>query len=90
MTTNPKTEELKNIFLNVTNSDGIITEKQKNHNGKFIGDEKDVRPTTTEICPECNNDSAFYELKQIRSADESETRFFTCTECGKNWREDDH
>ncbi|MFW5949411.1 MAG: transcription factor S, partial [Halolamina sp.] len=22
--------------------------------------------------------------------DESETRFFTCTECGHKWREDDH
>jgi DNA-directed RNA polymerase subunit M len=29
-------------------------------------------------------------MKQIRAADESETRFFTCTECGHKWREDDH
>ncbi|HID27364.1 MAG TPA: transcription factor S, partial [Methanosarcinales archaeon] len=26
---------------------------------------------------------------QLRSADESETRFFRCTECGKTWREYD-
>ncbi|WP_394348767.1 hypothetical protein [Haloferax volcanii] len=26
----------------------------------------------------------------MRSADESETRFFTCVECDHKWREDDH
>ena len=53
------------------------------------GDEA-MGPTTNERCPECDNDRAFYEMKQIRAADESETRFFTCTECGHKWREDDH
>jgi len=40
--------------------------------------------------PQCDNDQAFWEMKQIRSADESETRFLTCTECEHKWREDDH
>jgi len=47
-------------------------------------------PTTNARCPECGNDRAFWEMKQIRAADESETRFFTCTECEHKWREDDH
>ncbi|MCU4719351.1 transcription factor S [Halapricum hydrolyticum] len=51
---------------------------------------EDMGPTTEAQCPECDNDRAFWEMKQIRSADESETRFFTCTECGHKWREDDH
>ena len=42
-------------------------------------DPGDMGPTTRERCPECGNERAFYEMKQIRSADESETRFFTCT-----------
>lgn len=54
-----------------------------------VGDEA-LGPTTEIRCPECGNDRAAYEMKQIRSADESETRFFTCTECGYKWREDDH
>jgi DNA-directed RNA polymerase subunit M len=29
-------------------------------------------------------------MQQIRAADESETRFFICTECEHKWREDDH
>ncbi|MFB6129988.1 MAG: transcription factor S [Salinigranum sp.] len=51
---------------------------------------EDMGPTTSIRCPKCGNDRAFWEMKQIRSADESETRFFTCTECGHKWREDDH
>jgi DNA-directed RNA polymerase subunit M len=53
-------------------------------------DDEDIGPTTDARCPECGNDRARYEMKQIRAADESETRFFTCTECGHKWREDDH
>ena len=54
---------------------------------KMLGEDIDVRPTTTEVCPECGNDKAYYELKQTRSADEAPTRFFTCTECKHSWRE---
>ena len=47
-------------------------------------------PTTTTTCPSCGNDEAYWYLQQIRSADESETRFFVCTACEHRWREDDH
>jgi DNA-directed RNA polymerase subunit M len=50
----------------------------------------EARPTTTEQCPECDNDEAYWYMQQIRAADESETRFFVCTECEHKWREDDH
>lgn len=53
-------------------------------------DDAEIGPTTRIRCPECGNDRARYEMKQIRAADESETRFFTCTSCGHRWREDDH
>lgn len=53
-------------------------------------DAEDMGPTTSAHCSECGNDRAFWEMKQIRAADESETRFFTCTECEHKWREDDH
>lgn len=56
---------------------------------KMLGEDVDVRPTTTETCPECGNDKAYYEIKQTRSADEAPTRFFTCTECKHTWREYD-
>ena len=47
-------------------------------------------PTTSAHCPKCDNDRAHWYMQQIRSADESETRFFVCTECRHKWREDDH
>lgn len=46
-------------------------------------------PTTKAHCPECGNDTAYWWLRQLRSADESETRFFRCTKCGYTWREYD-
>lgn len=52
--------------------------------------EEDARPTTTVTCPNCGNDTAYWYMQQIRSADESETRFLVCTECEHKWREDDH
>jgi len=52
--------------------------------------EDQARPTTTEQCPECDNDEAYWYMQQIRAADESETRFFVCTACDHKWREDDH
>ncbi|WP_255150735.1 RPA12/RPB9/RPC11 RNA polymerase family protein [Halorarius halobius] len=55
-------------------------------------DDAEVGPTTKQQCPQpdCDGERARYEMKQIRAADESETRFFTCVECGHKWREDDH
>jgi DNA-directed RNA polymerase subunit M len=54
-------------------------------------DDSEIGPTVEQKCPECDEvRTVRYEMKQIRSADESETRFFTCTVCGHKWREDDH
>jgi DNA-directed RNA polymerase subunit M len=50
-------------------------------------DEKLGLPTINVRCPECGNNEAYWWLRQLRSADESEVRFFRCTKCGKTWRE---
>jgi len=46
-------------------------------------------PTTNSRCPECGNNIAYWWLRQLRSADESEVRFFRCTKCSNTWREYD-
>ena len=53
------------------------------------GDIDEGLPTTTARCPECNHNVAYWWLRQLRSADESETRFFKCTKCNATWREYD-
>ena len=56
---------------------------------KVVEDIDKFKPSTDSICPKCGNKRAYYEIKQTRSADEAETRFFTCTECKYTWREYD-
>jgi len=46
-------------------------------------------PTIAIRCPKCDNNTAFWWLRQLRAADESEVRFFRCTECGHTWRQYD-
>ena len=58
----------------------------ENEGVKNLGEDIDVGPMTTEVCPECGNDKATYKLLQTRSADEAPTRIFTCTKCKHTWR----
>jgi DNA-directed RNA polymerase subunit M len=44
------------------------------------------KPTAEVDCEACENDRAWYTIKQTGSADEPPTRFFKCTECGHRWR----
>ncbi len=53
--------------------------------------EKDtsVWPVISADCPNCGNQEAYFWSAQMRSGDESETRFFRCTKCKHTWREYD-
>lgn len=46
-------------------------------------------PTIHVRCPECGHNTAEWWLRQLRSADESEVRFFRCRKCKHTWREYD-
>ncbi|MBJ29199.1 MAG: hypothetical protein CMB61_03975 [Euryarchaeota archaeon] len=39
------------------------------------------------LCPKCDGDRAYVELRQTRSSDEPETKICTCDDCGHRWRE---
>jgi len=57
----------------------------------FFDEEGEVatKPTTAIKCPECGHNLAFWWMRQLRSADESEVRFFRCVACSHTWREYD-
>lgn len=53
-----------------------------------IKEEKIAEPLDSDaVCPKCEHRGAYYLLKQTRSADEPETKFYTCQKCGHRWRE---
>jgi len=51
-------------------------------------DKTNVLPKTKVRCPKCDNNEAYWILRQMRGSDEPESRFYTCTKCGHKWRED--
>jgi DNA-directed RNA polymerase subunit M len=53
------------------------------------GEKVRTLPTIQIRCPKCENNLAFWWLRQLRAADESEVRFFRCTECSHTWRQYD-
>jgi DNA-directed RNA polymerase subunit M len=66
-------------------------DKRKEKEIVIVEDTEAMRtlPTIDCKCPKCGNGEAFWWLRQLRAADESEVRFFRCTKCGKTWREYD-
>lgn len=38
-------------------------------------------PVVERRCPQCQNDQMSYATLQLRSADEGQTVFYTCTKC---------
>ncbi|BDC36158.1 MAG: transcription factor S [Candidatus Methanoliparum thermophilum] len=71
-----------------TTDNMIIKEKKKDDNITILEEQSEgILPVIEVKCPECGNNKAYWWLRQLRSADESEVRFFRCTKCGKTWRE---
>jgi len=71
----------------------MTREKKCTENEITIVDDEDTNiktlPTIQIKCPKCENNLAFWWLRQLRAADESEVRFFRCTECDHTWRQYD-
>ncbi|MEM0352974.1 MAG: transcription factor S [Archaeoglobaceae archaeon] len=65
----------------------IKSEMNKEEIPVIEGERVQTLPTTKAICPACGNNEAYWWMRQLRAADESEVRFFRCTKCGKTWRE---
>jgi transcription factor S len=74
-------------------TDKMSKSKQRTENEIMIVDDEDedikTMPTIAIKCPKCGNNLAIWWLRQLRAADESEVRFFRCTECDHTWRQYD-
>ena len=46
-----------------------------------------THPVVEIKCSECKNGEAYFWTLQTRSSDESETKFYRCTECEHTWRD---
>lgn len=47
-----------------------------------------IKNTVGIKCKVCGSDNVYVESKQVRSADEAMTKFYTCLNCGNKWRFD--
>lgn len=67
----------------------IVVSKQEKKEVTLIEDKEKgkVLPKTKIKCPKCENNEAYWILRQMRGSDEPESRFYTCTKCGHKWRE---
>jgi len=67
----------------------IVKTKQKNKDVTIIENaDENILPKTKIKCPKCENNEAFWIMRQMRGSDEPESRFYTCTKCKYKWRED--
>ncbi len=75
----------------ISKNDSYKTTRSGSKKKELLIIEEDMKtlPTTRAECPTCKNMEAEWWLRQTRSADESETRFFRCTKCKFTWREYD-
>lgn len=57
--------------------------------GVSVVDEKSLNtyPVVQIKCPNCKHKEAYFWTMQTRAADESETKFYKCTQCEHTWRE---
>lgn len=53
-----------------------------------IEKEVNVLPICDHLCVKCGNNKAYYEIKQMRSADEPPSKFTKCIKCGHTERDD--
>ncbi|XP_073988025.1 RNA polymerase I subunit RpI12 [Rhodnius prolixus] len=70
-----KPEDLDGYEMTYVVNFNTYTEKSKEEKDKIEG------PVVERRCPKCNNNKMSYATLQLRSADEGQTVFYTCTKC---------
>lgn len=58
-----------------------VYKKYMKQDDKKQNEEQEEGPVVDRKCPKCNNEKMSYATLQLRSADEGQTVFYTCTKC---------
>jgi len=77
-------------FKKKKSGSNVVVTKQEKKEVTVIENKEitNILPKTRTRCPKCENNEAFWILRQMRGSDEPESRFYTCTKCSHKWRED--
>lgn len=77
-------------FKKKKSGSNVVVTKQEKKEVTIIENKEitNILPKTRIKCPKCENNEAFWILRQMRGSDEPESRFYTCTKCSHKWRED--
>jgi len=73
----------------IEESKSVRQESRETKERMVIDEEKQggTLPTTDVECPKCGHNKAYWRLRQMRAADEPETRIFRCIKCQHTWRD---
>jgi DNA-directed RNA polymerase subunit M len=67
----------------------VFTHDQREQQTPVLtGGEDRGLPVTDTECPSCGHDEAYWDIQQLRAADEAPTILYICTECGQTTRKD--
>ena len=64
-----------------------LTEKVKSLKIEVMEKMPETAAKTEETCPKCGHHEAYYTTRQMRGADEPETKFFKCCKCEHIWKD---
>ncbi|KAI3534615.1 transcription factor S-II [Colletotrichum abscissum] len=90
-TTNPTVDCECSKSLGTVTTTTYQSESQLRKSGLQQLTEKEKKPAQNSIkqdCPNCNAQTLYYSVVQLRSADEGSTVFYDCHKCHHKFKED--
>ncbi|XP_076901637.1 DNA-directed RNA polymerase I subunit RPA12-like [Bidens hawaiensis] len=79
-----KTEEVAGMEIKYTVSEEQIR-RELGLSSIEVSGERTRSMDYNVICPKCSNKGVYYHTQQTRSADEGQTMFYNCPNCGYNF-----
>lgn len=70
----------------------MMKEEVREHVAVAVVNEKDegeVHPITDFVCKKCKHKKSYFWIRQMRSGDEPESKFYKCVKCKNTVRVDD-